>query len=63
MGFWKAEEFQKISYPISEVLLGGLLTDEHYEAWECLAHIVEFCIVKKEMDGQLILQQFSTRLS
>ena len=42
MGFWKAEEFQKFAYPISEVVLGGLLPDQHYEAWECLARIVEF---------------------
>lgn len=42
MGFWKAEEFQKFAYPISELLLGGLLMDENYEAWECLACIVEF---------------------
>ena len=42
MGFWKAEEFQKFAYPISEVLLGGLLTNKHFETWECLARIVEF---------------------
>lgn len=42
MGFWKAEEFQKFGYPISKVGLGGLLPDEHQEAWECLACIAEF---------------------
>ena len=53
MGFWKAEEFQKFAYPISEVFSVGLLSDEHCEAWECLARLVEFCTVKAETDGQL----------
>ena len=42
IGFWKAEEFQKFAFPISEVVLGGLLSEEHFEAWECLARVVEF---------------------
>ena len=42
IGFWKAEEFQKFAFPISEYVLGGLLPNNHFEAWECLVRIVEY---------------------
>lgn len=42
IGYWKAEDFQKFAFPISEVILGGLLSEEHFESWECLARIVEY---------------------
>lgn len=42
IGYWKAEEFQKFTFPISEIILGGLIPEEHFEAWECLARIVEY---------------------
>ena len=65
MGFWKAEEFQKFAYPISEVLLGGLLTNEHFEAWECLARIVEFLYCQGRngwtVDSAAVFQQIVLR--
>ena len=42
IGYWKAEEFQKFAFPISEVILGGLISEEHFESWQCLARIVEY---------------------
>lgn len=42
IGYWKAEDFQKFAFPISEVVLGGLVSEEHFETWECLARIVEY---------------------
>ena len=42
IGYWKAEEFQKLAFPISEIILGGLIPEVHFEAWECLARIVEY---------------------
>ena len=42
IGYWKAEDFQKFAFPISEVVLGGLVSEEHDETWECLARIVEY---------------------
>lgn len=65
MGFWKAEEFQKFAYPISEVLLGGLLTNEHFEAWECLPRIVEFLYCQGRnawtVDSAAVFQQIVLR--
>ena len=31
IGYWKAEDFQKLIYPTFECILGGLLPDEHYK--------------------------------
>ena len=65
MGFWKAEEFQKFPYPISEVLLGGLLPDEHCEAWEYLAGLVEFLYCQGgngwTVDSTAIFQEIDLR--
>ena len=33
LGYWKAEDLQKFTYPASEFILGGLIPDEHYHAW------------------------------
>jgi len=41
MGFWKAEEIQKFCYPASEVVLGGVLPDSHFEVWRSVVRIVE----------------------
>ena len=29
LGYWKAEDLQKFTYPASEFILGGLIPDEH----------------------------------
>ena len=33
MGYWKAEEFQKFTFPASEYVLGGILPDQEYRVW------------------------------
>ena len=41
MGFWKAEEIQKFAYPASELVFGGILSDEEYDVWLAAVRIVE----------------------
>lgn len=41
VGYWKAEEFQKFTYPVSEYVLGGLLPDSYYHAWIAIVRITE----------------------
>ena len=41
IGYWKAEEFRKFSYPASEYVLGGLLPDCYYHAWIGIVRITE----------------------
>ena len=41
LGFWKAEEYQKFTYPASEYVLGGLLPDEEYRVWITIVRITE----------------------
>jgi len=41
IGFWKAEEYQKLAFPASEFVLEGLLPAEVYEVWAPIPHIVE----------------------
>ena len=31
IGFWKAEEIQKFVYPPSQLVFGGVLSDEEYD--------------------------------
>ena len=32
-GFWKAEEIQKFAYPPSQLVFGGVLSNEEYDLW------------------------------
>ena len=41
MGYWKAEEIQKFVFPASELVLGGIIPDDKYDAWASLVRIVE----------------------
>ena len=41
IGYWKAEDFRKFTYPASEYILGGLLPDEHYHVWITLVRMTE----------------------
>ena len=41
MGFWKAEEYQKFTFPASEYVLGGLLPDKEYHVWILMVRITE----------------------
>ena len=41
LGYWKAEDLQKFTYPASEFILGGLIPDEHYHAWIEIVRITE----------------------
>jgi len=40
-GHWKAEEYQKFCFPISEWILEGLLPPEEYEIWSTLPRLTE----------------------
>ena len=40
--FWKAENWEKFAFPVSELVLGGIINDQDYEVWETLPRIVEF---------------------
>lgn len=42
MGYWKAEEFQKLAYPASEFVFNGLLDGEEYKVWAPVPRMVEF---------------------
>ena len=41
MGYFKAEEIQKFVFPASELVLGGIIPDDKYEAWIALVRIIE----------------------
>lgn len=41
MGFWKAEEYQKFTYPASEYVLGGVIPERNYHTWVMMVRIVE----------------------
>ena len=41
IGFWKAEDYQKFTFPASEMVLGGMLLDNHYHVWVLIVRIVE----------------------
>ena len=33
IGSWKAEEIQKFAYPPSQLVFGGVLSNEEYDLW------------------------------
>ena len=41
MGFWKAEEYQKFTFPASEYVLGGILPEDNYHTWVLMVRIIE----------------------
>ena len=41
LGYWKAEEFRKFTYPASECILGGISPDADYHVWITLVRITE----------------------
>jgi len=45
LGYWKAEEYQKFTFPASEYVLGGILPEQYYHTWITMVRIVElvFC--------------------
>lgn len=50
LGFWKAEEIQKFTFPASEYVFGGLLPEKHYQVWILLVRVVEL-IFSSERSG------------
>lgn len=50
IGYWKAEEYQKFAYPVSECVLGGLLPDSYYHARIGIVRITEM-VFKTGRDG------------
>ena len=41
MGYWKAEEYLKFTFPTSEHILDGVLPEQHYNTWILMVRIVE----------------------
>jgi len=41
MGYWKAEEYQKFTFPASEYVLGGALPEQNYHTLILMVTIVE----------------------
>lgn len=41
MGYWKAEEYLKFTFPASEHILDGVLPEQHYNTWILMVRIVE----------------------
>lgn len=42
IGYWKAEEYQKLAFPASEFVLKGLLSVDEYKVWAPVPRLVEF---------------------
>ena len=51
MGFWKAEEYLKFTYPASEHILGGVLPEQHYNTWILMVRIVELVFGYPSISG------------
>ncbi|XP_031549912.1 uncharacterized protein LOC116287378 [Actinia tenebrosa] len=41
LGYWKAEEYQKFAYPLSECILAGQLDGLDYHIWQLVTRMVE----------------------
>ena len=49
LGYWKTEEFQKFSYPASEVILAGLLEPMDYHLWLLTVRMTELIFNHRNM--------------
>ena len=49
IGVWKAEEIQKFAFPPSQLVFGGVLSDEVYDLWLATVRIVNVCLVVEGM--------------
>lgn len=49
LGNWKAEEYQKFSFPASEVILSNFLQPDDYHLWQLTCRMTE--LVFKKRDG------------
>ena len=58
LGYWKTEEFQKFSYPASEVLLAGLLEPLDYHLWQLTVRMTELIFNHRNMWSHDDLQLF-----
>lgn len=64
LGYWKTEEFQKFSYPVSELLLAGLLEPMEYHLWQLTARMTELIFNKRNgwsLDDCLLFQNLAKR--
>lgn len=64
LGYWKTEEFQKFSYPVSELLLAGLLEPMEYHLWQLTARMTELIFNKRNgwsLDDRLLFQNLAKR--
>lgn len=58
LGYWKTEEFQKFSYPASEVILAGLLEPMDYHLWQLTVRMTELIFNHHNMWSHDDLQLF-----
>lgn len=58
LGYWKTEEFQKFSYPASEVILAGLLEPMDYHLWQLTVRMTELIFNHRNMWSHDDLQLF-----
>lgn len=58
LGYWKTEEFQKFSYPASEVILAGLLEPMDHHLWQLTVRMTELIFNHRNMWSHDDLQLF-----
>ena len=58
LGYWKTEEYQKFSYPASEVILAGLLEPMDYHLWQLTVRMTELIFNHRNMWSHDDLQLF-----
>ncbi|KXJ21525.1 RNA-directed DNA polymerase from mobile element jockey [Exaiptasia diaphana] len=51
LGFWKAEEYQKFAYPVSECILAGQLDGLDYHIWQLVTRMVELVFSQSMREG------------
>ena len=48
LGNWKAEEYQKFSFPASEVILSNFLQPDDYHLWQLTCRMTELVFNKRD---------------
>ena len=48
LGYWKAEEYQKFSFPSSEVILSNVLEPDNYHLWQLTCRMTELVFNKRD---------------
>ena len=48
LSHWKAEEYQKFSYPTSELILSSVLAPDDYHMWQLTCRMTELIFNKRD---------------